>query len=370
MVGNRIYDRNEDGDYDITSSTELIAHMSRRKSDQFTEKKIFPHIREEHLKLKELIPEVKQRAVSRRPEHPWEKMTGMEIMKSAGLYDEDPITGIKGFNLAGVLLFGNIEAIQRVMPGYVTDCLLRVENIDRYDDRLRVEENLIESFDILMGFIAKHTWDRFFLIDNMNVSVRDHISKEIVSNILAHREFSGTSPARIIIEKDRIITKNWNRPLHPGRIDPDNFEPYPKNPIIARFFVNIGFADTLGSGVRNLYKYTKIYSGNEPELIEGDIFQTIIPLSRESGTSDVPINVPNVPDVPNGEITKSIIELIAKNPRITYTELAEMLSVTRKTIQRNLVKLQETEKVRRIGNNKTGHWEIISPDTSPATKEQ
>ncbi|MDR1183190.1 MAG: hypothetical protein LBK67_00150, partial [Coriobacteriales bacterium] len=70
----------------------------------------------------------------------------------------------------------------------------------------------------------------------------------------------------------------------------------------ARFFVNIGFADTLGSGVRNLYRYSKIYSGKEPELIEGDIFQTIIPLNR---TQDAPANVSN--DVPNEEIAKSIV---------------------------------------------------------------
>ena len=31
-------------------------------------------------------------------------------------------------------------------------------------------------------------------------------------------------------------------------------------------------ADELGSGVRNLFKYTKIYSGADPELIEDNIF--------------------------------------------------------------------------------------------------
>jgi ATP-dependent DNA helicase RecG len=79
------------------------------------------------------------------------------------------------------------------------------------------------------------------------------------------------------------VAENWNRALRHGHIDPKNFEPYPKNPILARFFVNIGNADTLGSGVRNLVKYTKIYSGGEPELIEGNIFKTIIPLAMASG---------------------------------------------------------------------------------------
>ena len=31
-----------------------------------------------------------------------------------------------------------------------------------------------------------------------------------------------------------------------------------------------------------MYKYTQIYSGNEPQLIEDDIFTTIIPLKSES----------------------------------------------------------------------------------------
>ena len=57
------------------------------------------------------------------------------------------------------------------------------------------------------------------------------------------------------------------------------FSPYPKNPLLASFFVNIGRADTLGSGMRNLYKYTKLYSHAEPILTEGDVFKTGFHLS-------------------------------------------------------------------------------------------
>ena len=58
-----------------------------------------------------------------------------------------------------------------------------------------------------------------------------------------------------------------------------SFEPFPKNPPISKVFREIGLADELGSGMRNTYKYTKLYSGAEPEFIEGDVFRTIIPLS-------------------------------------------------------------------------------------------
>ena len=40
----------------------------------------------------------------------------------------------------------------------------------------------------------------------------------------------------------------------------------------AKFFRNIGLADELGSGMRNLYKYSKPYPGMDPVLDDGDVF--------------------------------------------------------------------------------------------------
>jgi predicted HTH transcriptional regulator len=57
-------------------------------------------------------------------------------------------------------------------------------------------------------------------------------------------------------------------------------------PPIAKVFREIGLADELGSGMRNSYKYTKMYSGGEPVFTEADVFTTVIPLS-EAATATV-----------------------------------------------------------------------------------
>ena len=111
-----------------------------------------------------------------------------------------------------------------------------------------------------MEFIAKHTSDKFYLINNESTSVRGLIAREIVANILVHRDFSSAFPAKLIIERDWIRTENWCKPRRHGQILADEFTSYPKNPLLASFFVNIGHADALGSGVRNLYKFTPIYT--------------------------------------------------------------------------------------------------------------
>lgn len=67
-----------------------------------------------------------------------------------------------------------------------------------------------------------------------------------------------------------------------GLLSISSFEPYAKNPPISKVFREISLADELGSGMRNTYKYTKLYSGGVPEFVEGNVFKTLIPLTAVS----------------------------------------------------------------------------------------
>jgi ATP-dependent DNA helicase RecG len=369
LCANKIYDRMGDADVDITKSTDLAADLYGRKSAAYTEREIFPYVTENEMRL-DLVEKARKMALGEKRNHPWKGMTAMELMKSAGLYDEDWRTGKKGFNLAGILLFGRDDVISSCAPGFETDALVRRNNLDRYDDRLIVGTNLIEAYDRLIEYIEKHTMDRFFLVDNQRVSVRSWIAREIVSNILVHREYSKGYPAKIIIESDRIYAENWSRSNRHGRIDPDDFAPDPKNPIIARFFVNIGLADKLGSGVRNLYKYAKIYSGGIPELIEGDVFKTIVPLKGigtvgftgdgigdNSGVTNVTNTVPNL--VTTDDVEKRMLTLLADDAFITTRKIAESLSMSERSAKRHIKRLKDAGILVRIGGTR-GHWRIVA----------
>ncbi|WP_342718874.1 hypothetical protein [Hornefia porci] len=76
------------------------------------------------------------------------------------------------------------------------------------------------------------------------------------------------------------------------------FKPFAKNPPIAKVFREIGLADELGSGMRNSYKYTKLYSGGEPVFTEADVFTTIIPLSEVATATVGPTNSGTPQDTP------------------------------------------------------------------------
>lgn len=280
----KIFDRNEDGDFNITDQTTQVAALYARKQHTYSENRIFPFADLEDLD-QALFQKVRNLVAFQRPDHPWLQISEMDILKSAGLYLKDVTTGKEGITLAGLLLFGKEQTILSALPHYKTDAILRRKNIDRYDDRDDIRVNLIDSYERLMNFIRKHLNDSFYLEGDQRINILDKLFREIVSNLLVHREFSHPFPAKLVIEKDRVYAENSNKPHQLGTIDPYDFSPYPKNPTIAKFFKEIGRVDELGSGVRNTTKYTKIYSGATPLFIEGDIFQTIIPLTSSGEAS-------------------------------------------------------------------------------------
>ena len=358
-----IFDRVDDADVHVTSTSQ-IAMMYIRKQSIFTERKVFPYIKVEDLRL-DLLPTIRQMAAnSANGRHIWQKTDDMELLRSAGLFGTNHETGKHGLNLAAVLLLGRDDVIKDVAPAYETDALLRRINIDRYDDREIVCTNLVESYDLLMEFAQKHLPDPFYLENEQRISLRGVICREMVSNILIHREFSSSYPAKFVIENNRIYTENANRASWSGEITLENFEPNPKNPIIASFFRNIGLADKLGSGVRNIFKYAKYYQGGHPHFFEQDIFRTSVEFESETiKVADATINatISDTDATINATISEEdlqMLRLIQAKPDITYTELSEQLNLHRATVARRIKSLAEKRVISRIGARKTGAWKI------------
>ena len=356
-----IYDRVDDSDVKVTSTSQIAA-LYIRKQNIFTEKKVYPYVSEDDLRL-DLLPHIRQRAVNRFQDHEWRDMNDTELLRSAGLFGEDKETGKQGYNLAAVMLLGKDEVIRSISPAYRTDAILRKVNLERYDDRVIVQTNLIESYDLLVQFAEKHLLDKFYLEDDIRVSLRNVIIREMLVNTLIHREFTSSYISKFIIEKDRMYTENANRAVSSGVITPDNFEPNPKNPIIAAFFRNIWLADELGSGVRRLYRYVPRYSGKEPELIDGDVFRIIVPLddsySFDTEINKTQIKAPSKRRSNNNDCALTEIAVLAylrENPDATQVETAKAIGKSRREVQDAIAILKEKRMLKREGSKRNGRW--------------
>ncbi len=54
-----------------------------------------------------------------------------------------------------------------------------------------------------------------------------------------------------------------------------------------------------------------------------------------------------------------IIRLIGVNPNITTLEIAKILGLSKRAVLKNIKKLKEQNKLKRVGPNKGGYWEVI-----------
>lgn len=341
LNGTKIFDRNEDGDYDITSNQNLIAKMYARKSNRNSEDRIISYAKESWFDF-ETVKMAKSLANNVNSQNLWSRKDEHEILKSSMLYKHDSETGIEGYTQAALLLFGKDEYIGSVLPHYHIDCLVRKENLDRFDDREVVECNLVKAYDKIMNFVAKHLSKGFHIDENtQTVSPRDKLFKEAVVNFLIHREYSDAYISSMVIENHKVTFKNAANPSYIGRVDIDDFNPEPKNPTIARVFRLMGLADELGSGFRNIKKYCKIYANSTPIVLDGDVFTLELPLQSDEKVAE-----------DRTSVKEKILDYVAVKHEITNKDVRDSFGLERTRAAELLSELMDENLLRREGSGR------------------
>ncbi len=378
---NVVYDRSQDGDFRVTQPPR-IAELYNRKQLHYTEGIIFPALRFEDFNA-DLFPRIRNLIRSNNTRHPWLELDDRQILMKAGLFRRDPRTGEEGYVMAAALLLGRDEIIQQVVPHYKIDALVRKIHIDRYDDREYIQTNLIDAYDRMLDFVAKHLPDVFFMEGDQRISLRTRIFREIVANILVHREYTNALPATFCIYRDRVEMENANNPHGEGQLSLDDFTPYPKNPLISKFFMQLGRVEELGSGFLNVHKYLGYYSPKKkPQFIEGVRFRTIIPLDESLMTDYGRVN-----GRVNGRVSGRVNEWITKGmdekivgeikdtvrqklvemvmiihavPKQKKHDVAKRMNISIRTATRYLKILQDLGITRFEGAPKTGGYVLSS----------
>ena len=54
-----------------------------------------------------------------------------------------------------------------------------------------------------------------------------------------------------------------------------------------------------------------------------------------------------------------LLELIRGNPKITFAEMVSAAGISRSAIQKHIERLKDAQRLRRVGPDKGGHWEVI-----------
>ena len=151
-----------------------------------------------------------------------------------------------------------------------------------------------------------------------------------------------------------------------------------RNPVVAEAMKVMKYVNMFNQGVKRVQDMLKDNGNKEAEfdISKLTVFCVNVFSNEEDTTTEKPQNDPGKVNHGLGssqetakisqkgseksseKSSEKILRYIAKNPKITISELASEIGISERAISKNLDKLRD-KSIRRVGPDKGGHWEII-----------
>ena len=234
-----------------------------------------------------------------------------------------------------------------------------------------IEGNIIQMADRVVEVLKAKYLTSPVRFDGMQrkeeLEVPVEALREILYNSIAHKDYTGPD-IQMHVYNDHV--EIWNEGELPEGYDETvlygKHSSKPRNRNIADTMFKAGFIDTWGRG------YKKIREGFEKAglpmpTVKSHCGGTLVTFQRgydvvsgrKNVSSDVSSSVGSLSVVQLTERQKKICELISKNPFISTQQMSVVLSVVKRTVERDLSAMQKKGVLIREGNTSAGRWVVI-----------
>lgn len=268
---------------------------------------------------------------------------------------------------AGVLLFTKDPSL------FIPCARVRVIKIEGLEMQTGTEMNIVkdETFALpLYKVIAKteefiKTQLREFNHlgpDGKFVSIPEYPEfawKEGLVNAVTHRDYSISGEhIKIILYDDRLEIISPGK--LPGLITLDTMrtERFSRNPQISRVLTDLKLVRELNEGVKRIYKEMQEFFLDEPEYSEPNgrsvklvLKNNIVMRSKRKTETMLKNDSLNEKWEGLNEMEKQMVQAIHDRGKMTTSELSELISRDRRTVQRKVKKLQDMEIITWIGTS-------------------
>ena len=259
------------------------------------------------------------------------------VLKKLGLLVGDKL------NNAGKILFSKNKPIVLKLAVFASDEMLSFIDINRY------EGNLFELNKKAQEYILEHINFSAEIVRGKRLEKPEipyEVIREAVLNSLCHSSFDVTVNNEIYITPTKVVI--FNPGTFPSGYNPEDFayngiESVLRNPLISRTLYYSNDIDSWATGFRRIFSYCKKDDIKFTYTMKNQGFEICFYRKKQE----------------NSDLEKLIIDIIKNNPTITISKISDVTGKSTKTIQSKLNSLKEQEKIKRVGSNKNGHWQII-----------
>ncbi|MBO6262018.1 MAG: putative DNA binding domain-containing protein [Bacilli bacterium] len=227
------------------------------------------------------------------------------------------------------------KLIERTEYGYKSIILAIRRTLDRFE-ALNITKSTIK--------VPQRVDKKLFNMDAL---------REAFINAIAHTKWTEFNPPQIQVFSNRIEIISTGRPIKDLSKE-DFFKGVSKqrNPELMRILHDLEFVEQTGFGVPTI---VDAYGTSAYEFLDNFVKVTI-PFDEEVMTMVNKDVTDNVTDNVTESDEQIIIKLIKDNPSCTRNDMAKAIGKTVRTVQRVL---NASTKIRRVGGDYGGHWEVV-----------
>lgn len=262
---------------------------------------------------------------------------------------------------AAILLFGKNP--QKYFPGV----LFKIGRFGRNEADLIFQDevggNILQMGDKVVELLRSKYLKAPIHYEGMQrqeiLEIPEDALREILYNSIIHKLYTG-APIQMHIYDD--IIEIWNEGELPAGYTVEllwqKHHSRPRNMNIATVFNKAGFIEAWGRG------YKKIREGFESEGMERPHLEVtcggvLVTIKRPDICNNGGNNGGNMAVMQLTEKQRRICHLIAATADITAKQMAVMLGISQRTLERELASLQSKSVIRHEGKARTGHWVLL-----------
>lgn len=181
--------------------------------------------------------------------------------------------------------------------------------------------------------------------------------REALLNAIVHKDYASAIPIQISVYPDKLMI--WN----PGQLPPQwtverlliKHASAPFNPDMASAFFRAGMIESWGRGIERMVETCRQAGLADPVfLAEASGFWVTFAFSSARVETSVKPSVET-----SVKTSVVLLELLRRSPEMTLAEVATEVGLTVRAVEMASAKLVKAGKLRHIGPQKGGHWEVM-----------
>ena len=187
---------------------------------------------------------------------------------------------------------------------------------------------------------------------------------EALVNAFVHNDWTISEPLVSFYDDRLEITSHGGIPKEITIDDFFNGVSHPRNNVLMRIFLKLGIVEHTGHGIPKIIeKYGKgVFDVHDTYVNVIIPFNEKVTSQINFGKNDVEKINEDCDKISDTELTDNekrvLLELI-NNPNVSYDALVVNLNISRRTVSRVFISLEEKGFIERVGTNKKGYWKVM-----------